>query len=978
MPSPPAAQRRTTNLDRRIHLLEREAELEQIGGALRGAAAGSGAMVVIEGAAGIGKSSLMGVAAELAEAGRMTVLSARGGTLEREFALGVVIQLLAPSLESLTGRQRDRVFAGAAGLARPLFEQVPDRAAADDRLFARFHGLHWLCARLAEERPLALLVDDAHWADAHSLRFLAYLQARIDEIPACVVLVVRTGEAAVAPEALTRLIEGEPLTVIRPRPLSQAAIAELVRDSLGEETGDEVCLECARTTGGNPLLVRQLIAALDERGGERASLDAGAIAAMGPPSVARFVAARLRRRSATVSAIARALAILGDDASLADTAAVAGVARGAAANAVDSLIEVGLLFPGLPPRFVHPIVQQALQESIPPAERAQLHLVAARELTRDPALCERVAAHLLAAGDAGPVGERWAFDALRESARLATSRGSPEQAARFLRLAREEQAPTALRRSLLLELGAAESAARTPGAARSMEQAQALSTTPTERAEAALGLSMVRFLAAELPEAVAACEDALAGGDDFDRQLHLALEFQSAATRMVGGLPDAETFGRLLALEREVSRCETAAERSLLALIALVFAGTTARTAVDVLEFAEAAWGDGQLLVEVRSEHSALAAPATTIALTAATISIALAGRLSRAIEVWTAGVEDGRARGSMLVYSNSLGLRASARAWTGDLAGAEADADTALALLPADDPMIRPTALSALVDVNIERGSFDQAMAVLRDAWPGGELPLSLGISMALASRGRLALRMGDPSAALTDLEEAGRRSLAIAYLNPCALMWRSYAALASARLGERDRASELVEEELEIARRFGAPEPIGEALRVTALLAPGGDMVELSREAVDVLAGSELRVAHARALIDLGAALRRGGHRRDAREPLREGLDLANRCGSMVETDRAMDELRATGARPHRPAVSGVDSLSAQERRIAAMAANGQSNREIAEALFLTRRTVEMHLTGAYRKLDVSGRADLPAVLSRAPVGSRAAGMG
>ena len=134
---------------------------------------------------------------------------------------------------------------------------------------------------------------------------------------------------------------------------------------------------------------------------------------------------------------------------------------------------------------------------------------------------------------------------------------------------------------------------------------------------------------------------------------------------------------------------------------------------------------------------------------------------------------------------------------------------------------------------------------------------------------------------------------------------MWRSYAALASARLGEHDRARELVEEELEIARRFGAPEPIGEALRVRALLAPGEDMVELAREAVDVLAGSELRVAHARALIDLGAALRRGGHRRDAREPLRDGLDLANRCGSVVETDRAMDELRAAGARPRRPAI-------------------------------------------------------------------------
>ena len=253
-----------------------------------------------------------------------------------------------------------------------------------------------------------------------------------------------------------------------------------------------------------------------------------------------------------------------------------------------------------------------------------------------------------------------------------------------------------------------------------------------------------------------------------------------------------------------------------------------------------------------------------------------------------------------------------------------------------------------------------------MRDAWPTGELPLSLSISQALASRGRLALRSGDPAAALADLEEAGRRAQALFYVNPCALMWRSYAALACARLGERDRARALVEEELEIGWRFGAPEPIGEALRVRALLVPGEEMVEAAREAVEILAASDLQLAHARALIDLGAALRRGGHRRDAREPLREGLDLANRCGSVIETDRAMDELRAAGARPRRPAMRGVDSLSAQERRVASMALEGLSNREIAEALFLTRRTVEMHLTGAYRKLGVTGRAELPAALA------------
>ena len=195
---------------------------------------------------------------------------------------------------------------------------------------------------------------------------------------------------------------------------------------------------------------------------------------------------------------------------------------------------------------------------------------------------------------------------------------------------------------------------------------------------------------------------------DLDRELLLGLEFQAAATRLVGGLPSAETFGRLLALEQEVSRGETAAERSLLAMMAVVFAATTARTADEVAALAEAAWGDGQLLVEVRSEHPALAAPATTIALTAATVAIALTGRLTRAIEVWTAGVEEGRARSSMLLYSNSLGLRASARAWSGDLGGAEADAVAALALLPADDPIVRPAALSALTDVHIEHGALD------------------------------------------------------------------------------------------------------------------------------------------------------------------------------------------------------------------------------------------------------------------------------
>ncbi len=638
--TPPAPGR--MDVPRRTQLLERETELEQIAAALVSAATGSGGVVIVQGAPGIGKTSLLAEAAALAEGKGMAVLRARGGVMEREFALGVLVQLLSPSIEQLTDRQRERAFAGAAGLARPLFEEVPDRAAAEDRLFARLHGLHWLCVRLAEERPLALFVDDAHWADEQSLSFLAYLQARIEEIPACLIVALRPGEVGAAPDALTQLIESEPQAIVRPQPLSSDAITELVRSRLGTETADEACLACARTTRGNPLLARQLVVALEERGPSPMRLDAETIAAIGPPSVARFVAAQLRTRPPAVETVAQALAVLGDDASLADTAKVAGVDRGTAAEAVDALIEAELLHPGLPPAFVHPIIQQALHESVPPAELTQLHMAAARELARDPDRCERAAAHLLVASSAGSADGQWAFQVLTAAARRAADRGSADQAVRFLRRALVEEAPRAQRRLLLLDLGAAESAARRPEAAGRMEEARDLSSTPAERARAALGLSMVRFLGAELPEAVAACEEVLDAPGDLDRELHLALEFQAAATRLVGGLPSAETMERLLSREREVSRGETAAERSLLAMMAIVFAGTTARGATEVAALAEAAWGNGRLLEEVRAEHSALAAPATTIALTAATIALALTGRLTQG----NRGLERRRRRG--------------------------------------------------------------------------------------------------------------------------------------------------------------------------------------------------------------------------------------------------------------------------------------------------------------------------------------------
>jgi DNA-binding NarL/FixJ family response regulator len=153
--------------------------------------------------------------------------------------------------------------------------------------------------------------------------------------------------------------------------------------------------------------------------------------------------------------------------------------------------------------------------------------------------------------------------------------------------------------------------------------------------------------------------------------------------------------------------------------------------------------------------------------------------------------------------------------------------------------------------------------------------------------------------------------------------------------------------------------------ALRATGLGEGGARGLELLAEAAAVLEGSPARLEYARALADFGAALRRAGRRSDARDPLRQALDLADACGARPLAERARQELRAAGGRPRRPRISGAGALTASERRIAGMAVDGLSNPEIAQALFVTKKTVEAHLGSAYRKLSIHSRAELAAAL-------------
>jgi DNA-binding CsgD family transcriptional regulator len=349
-----------------------------------------------------------------------------------------------------------------------------------------------------------------------------------------------------------------------------------------------------------------------------------------------------------------------------------------------------------------------------------------------------------------------------------------------------------------------------------------------------------------------------------------------------------------------------------------------------------------------------------------AVVTLLWAERYDAAQALADAAVAEAQASANGMVLPAVLAQRAWLAFRRGDLTAAEADARALLdAPGPSAPPLLRNRAASVLVDVLVERGDLDEAERNLEP------LPVDLpGTSQTAAilrhSRGRLRFAQRRFGEALGDLRAAGEIATGGLALSPCYLSWRSDAALAALALGEPDTARRLSDEELELARAFGAPRALGMALRAAGLVA-GGDRGEAQlREAIEVLAGPDTRLEHARTLADLGALLRRSNRRVEARQLLRQAVDAAHHLGAEALALRAETELRATGARPRRALLIGLEALTASERRIAELAAEGLTNREIAQTLFVTARTVEGHLTHVFYKLDVKARTELSAALA------------
>jgi DNA-binding CsgD family transcriptional regulator len=542
---------------------------------------------------------------------------------------------------------------------------------------------------------------------------------------------------------------------------------------------------------------------------------------------------------------------------------------------------------------------------------------------------------------------------LRAAAERARGRGAPAAAVALLRRALDEPPPASERAAVLFELGRVARAAGDPRAAEYLGQAMERAGDTRLRLRSARELATAMTFMGQIDGAVTMVEATVDALGEEDREERLSLEAHLLALSALSGRLPPRAGHRIDRLLAGGLTGRTPAERELLACASLFRAATMTGTGDEVAELTKRAAVDF-LIVDERAADS-LHSAGLVFALT-------VTDRHDEAEALLGAMSGKARESGSAIAFAMVAAQRARLELTRGDLAEAESVAQSSFAV----PGTVREHPLATLVLALVEQGRLDEAQAALEEhgAAAGPASPTAWGRSFLLARAVVHRLR-GDVAAALADAREA-TRGYTGAEPYPAYRGHMSSPALAFHAAGEKSEATRLANSDLECARAFGVPGMEGISLLALALIQGGQRQLGLLREAVAKLAGTPRRLDHAHALIELGAALRRANRRSDARDPLSRGMDLAQRCGARALAERAREELLACGARPRRLVASGVEALTASERRVARLAADGLSNPEIAQELFLSRRTIETHLRHAYQKLEIGSREELPLALS------------
>ncbi|MFJ3309380.1 AAA family ATPase [Streptomyces sp. NPDC086549] len=841
-------------------------------------AVGRSRVVLIEGAAGCGKSHLLDAVAERAAAAGALVLTAVATEAERRVPLGVLRQLVSSA---------------------PVFALT--RTGADDAV-PPGEAMRTFCAELCDlalDGPVVLCLDDVQHADAQSLHHLRYLVRHARPAPVLLVATVSSYAEELQEPLFSTELTRQPhfrrirLGLLSPRETAQVPTARPWEWPGPARTG-RTPGELHRITGGNPLLLRTLLeedAAATDAAATDAAVSASPLPAPAPDGpFAEAVIACLHRSGPNALVTARAVATLAD---LATEPLVARMLHAEPGTPGLAPLRACGLLDGL--RFRHPSVLAAVLADASPRTRTDLHRRAALVLRGAGAPAGVVADHLLA-----PLA-----DGVRAPAR-------PED---FTLLAHTAE-------DLLTEHPAEEPTDhRTEQAERLLELAHGI--CPDEAARTAVALRLAQISARRDPEAAEQRLTALVTGprstrpgDQHTRELAGMLLAQGRISDSAALLREMEESGPQgfdALLDTRASACETLLRSARLTDATLAPLVLAVRT----------------LLYSDRPER---AVPAT--------------GRLLEEAEAC-------RAPGWRAVFAT---LHAEALLRVGDVRGAREHAIAALDALPAGGGgTFRYAPAAVLIQACGALGRYDEAAQHVQHPVTRRVLTSLYGLQY-LRARGLHHLALGQPHTALADFRRTGRLLQLWRADRPACLPWRTDAAQALLRLGKVRQARTLTEEQLALpdARR---PWVRGTSLRVLAAAGGSGHRTTLLRQAVDQLRRSGARLETARALADLGHALHDDGSPSQGAATLRAAWNLAQQMGALA----LRDELLPDPVRLSMPGSAAPVPLSGSEHRVAALAADGLTNRQIATRLHLTVSTVEQHLTRVYRKLGVQGRAGL-----------------
>ncbi|MEU0152496.1 helix-turn-helix transcriptional regulator [Micromonospora fulviviridis] len=900
-----------------------------------------GHVSLVTGAVGSGKTSVLESFGDWAATAGGRVLSAAGSRAERGLYLGVLGQLLHGA--RLGSEPATRVESLLREAVPPLPEpggEGADGPAAPDRVWAPvLHGLFSTLLDLAEPGPLVLTVDDVHHADPASLHCLLYVARRLRHAPIMVVLTEARMLRPAHPHFRAELFSQPHFTRITLPPLTVEAIARLVDDD-AEPAARETAERCLRMTGGNPLLTRALI---EERLREEADEEPAPDAVLGD-AFDQAVLGCLYRHEPAVRRVAQALAVLDRPAPTDLLGHLLDMVPESAAPAVRVLRTSGLLDQD---RLRHPRIRRSILADMSAEERRGLHQRAAEVLHEHGVEPGTVAEHLVAAGWADAA---WTVPVLHDAAGHALAAGRPDVATACLRLVSradvDEEQRTATTAMLVSARWQVNPLAVNGHLGHLVDTARDTGW-PAGTTLAAVPYLLWQGRVEEAGEAMAGC-----GGDE--EQAHSATAGRLRAMQLLLALSHPDH----LASARDTAGTPRAA--------GLTAGGYPPVQALTVLGAAltptgeqDPVGGAEQLLHRHHAEDGALPLLAAPL------LALLWAGRADR-VAAWTAALLDRPAVRHTPVWRAVLrALRAEAALRLGDLPGAEQHARSALDDLPvAGWGVAAAGPLATLIACATESGWHAEAERWLAQTVPAGAFRTPLGLHY-LAARARHHLALGRAHAATADLRRCGELMRAwgadVAGLVP----WRLELARVQFAVGNKAHATQLLQEQLRVP--YGVDERTrGRTLRLLATTAAPDHRRKLLSEAVNLLQGCGDRLELVRALGDTGQTLQRAGDSAQARLLVRRAYQLAQDCGASVLAQRLVR--RDTGGLPAAPPVEPVepeDGLSEAERRVAALAAQGHTNRQISSKLFITVSTVEQHLTRVYRKLDVKRRTDLPARL-------------